>query len=126
MQIYDIEKCFDKLWLHEVINCLYESGLRNEKLPLLFMENNNAQVVVKTNGELSTRINIKDSIMQGSIWGSICCVVLMDKLGKYVYNNPETLFYYKNMVGTPPLQVVYKISTVSYTKAVIRLSSEMT
>ena len=44
-QVYDIEKCFDALWLHEVINCLYEAGLQNDKLPLLFMENNNAQVV---------------------------------------------------------------------------------
>ena len=92
LQIYDIEKCFDKLWLHEVINCLYESGLRNDKLPLLFLENNNAQVAVKINGELSSRTNIKDIIMQGSVWGSICCVVLMEKLGKYAYNNPETLF----------------------------------
>ena len=38
-QIYDIEKCFDKLWLQEVINCLYKIGLRNDKLPLLFLEN---------------------------------------------------------------------------------------
>ena len=26
-QVYDIEKCFDSLWLHEVINSLYEAGL---------------------------------------------------------------------------------------------------
>ena len=48
-QIYDIEKCFDKLWLHEVINCLYAAGLKNDKLPLSFLENVNAQVAVKTN-----------------------------------------------------------------------------
>ena len=106
LQIYDIEKCFDKLWLHEVINRLYESGLRNDKLPLVFLENNNAQVAVKINGKLSSRTNINYIIMQGSVWGSICCVVLMEKLGKYAYNNPETLFYYKNLVGTPPLQMV--------------------
>ena len=81
-QIYDIEKCFDKLWLHEVINCLYEAGLRNDKLPLLFYENLNAQVAVKANERLSTRVNIKEIIMQGSVWGSICCVVLMENLGK--------------------------------------------
>ena len=105
-QIYDIEKCFDKLWLHEVINCLYDAGLRNDKLPLLFLENANAQVAIKSNGKLSTRVNIKELIMQGSIWGSICCVVLMDKLGKIAYNNPDLLYYYKNLVGTPPLQMV--------------------
>ena len=36
-QVYDIEKCFDTLWLHEVINCLFEAGLNNDKLPLLFL-----------------------------------------------------------------------------------------
>ena len=75
LQIYDIEKCFDSLWLHEVINCLFEAGLRNDKLPLLFLENANAQIAVKGNGLLSKRINIKNIIMQGSVWGSICCVV---------------------------------------------------
>ena len=111
-QIYDIEKCFDKLWLHEVINCLYEAGLQNDKLPLLFLENVNAQVAVKSNGEISKRVNIKEIIMQGSVWGSICCVVLMDKLGKLAYKNPEMLFYYKNLVGTPPLQMVDNIMSI--------------
>ena len=52
VQIYDIEKCFDSLWLQEVINCLFDAGLRNDKLPLLFLENNNAQIAVKGNGVL--------------------------------------------------------------------------
>ena len=50
--------------------------------------------------------------MQGSVWGSICCVVLMDKLGKFAYNNPEMLYYYKNIVGTPPLQMVDNIMAI--------------
>ena len=97
---------FDALWLHEVVNCLYEAGLNNDKLPLLFLENNNAQIAVKTNKGLSHRINIKDIIMQGSVWGSLCCVVLMEKLGKMAYNRPDLLYYYKGVVGTPPLQMV--------------------
>ena len=105
-QIYDIEKCFDNLWLHEVINCLYQAGLNNDKLPLLFLENNTAQVAVKTSGGISTRVNIYDIIMQGSVWGSICCVVLMDRLGQIAYEIPDLLYYYKGLVATPPLQMV--------------------
>ena len=93
-QVFDIEKCFDALWLHEVINCLYEAGLTNNKLPLLFMENKNAQVAVKSNGGLSHRVNIRNIIMQGSVWGS---VVLMDKLG--INNTPELMYYYKGFVA---------------------------
>ena len=105
-QVYDIEKCFDSLWLHEVINCLYDAGLQNDKLPLLFMENKNARVAIKTNERILKRVSIKDLIMQGSIWGSLCCVALMDKLGKMVCNKPELLYMYKGVVETPPLQMV--------------------
>ena len=91
-QVFDIEKCFDSLWLHEVINCLYEAGFRNDKLPLLFLENNNAKVAIKSKEGLSSRVSIQHIIMQGSVWGSLCCVVLMDKLGKLAYNNPDLLY----------------------------------
>ena len=105
-QVYDVEKCFDSLWLHEVINCLYEAGVQNDKLPLLFIENNIAQVAVKTSGGMSNRELIRNIIMQGSVWGSLCCVVLMEKLGQQIYNNPDLLYYYKGLVPTPPLQMV--------------------
>ena len=29
-QVYDVEKCFDALWLHEVVNCLY--GQNTERI----------------------------------------------------------------------------------------------
>ena len=32
--------------------------------------------------------------------------VLMEKLGKIAYSNPDLLYFYKNLVGTPPLQMV--------------------
>ena len=89
IQVYDVEKCFDSLWLKEVIASIYEAGLQNDKLPLLFLENRNAQVAVKTCGGISEQASISEIIMQGSVWGSICCVALMDRLGKYVYEHKE-------------------------------------
>ena len=70
------------------------------------MENKSAKVAVKTPGGLSKRIRLKNIIMQGSVWGSICCVVLMDKLGQLAYSNPDLLYYYRGLVATPPLQMV--------------------
>ena len=46
------------------------------------------------------------------MWGSLCCVVLMDKLGKLAYSNPDLLYYYKGVVGTPPLQMVDDIMDI--------------
>ena len=105
-QVYDVEKCFDSLWLHEVINSLYEAGLKNDKLPLLFLENTVAKVAVKTSGGMSKRESIFNIIMQGSVFGSLGCVVLMNKLGEQLYSNPDMLYYYKGLVPTPPLQMV--------------------
>ena len=43
-QVYDVEKGFDTLWLYEIINCLYNAGFKNDKLPLLYLMNQNAKL----------------------------------------------------------------------------------
>ena len=50
--------------------------------------------------------------MQDSVWGSLCCVALLDKLTKHVYANKELLYYYKGLVGCPPLQMVDDVLAV--------------
>ena len=37
--VYDVKKCHDTLWLHECINHLWEAGIKDDKLVLLFLEN---------------------------------------------------------------------------------------
>ena len=39
IQVMDAIKCFDKLWLQACINSLYEAGLTNDQLNLLYIEN---------------------------------------------------------------------------------------
>ena len=73
VQVYDVEKCFDTLWLQECINDLYEAGLNNDKLPLLFLENQNAKVAVKTVQGISRRENSNNIVMQG-LCGAVCFV----------------------------------------------------
>ena len=69
ISVTDVEKCFDKLWLQSTINALYEAGLTCKTLNLLYIENKNAQIAVKVNGNLTRRIKIQDVVMQGSVWG---------------------------------------------------------
>ena len=80
--------------------------------PLLFLEHLNAQVAVKTSSGMSSRVNIRQLIMQGYVWGSLCCAILMDKLGKLVYSKPELLNYYKGVVEVPTLQMVDDILAI--------------
>ena len=35
LQVMDVEKCFDKLWLESCINALYENGIQSDLLNLL-------------------------------------------------------------------------------------------
>ena len=79
---YDVDKCFDALWTHECINNLFESGLKNDKLTLLFTLNQSAQVAVKTAHEMTKIVSISKIIMQGTVWASLFCAVTMDKLAK--------------------------------------------
>ena len=63
IQVYDVETCFDSLWLQDCINDMYEAGLQNDKLSLLYLENLNAKVAVKTAKGTSRRIDIQHIIM---------------------------------------------------------------
>ena len=112
IQVFDIEKCFDALWMQECINDLFDSGFQNDKLSLLFLENQNAQIAIKTPQGVSKRKSIKNIIMQGTVWGSLFCTATMDKLGKKVYENKELLYKYKEKVEIPTLGMVDDILSI--------------
>ena len=82
ISVTDVKKCFDKLWLQSTINALYEAGLTNHTLNILYAENKNADIAIKINGKLTKRVPVKDVVMQGSVWGSMKCTTTMDKLHK--------------------------------------------
>ena len=114
---YDVDKCFDALWTHECINDLFESGLKNEKLTLLFKMNQSAQVAIKTAHGMTKRVSISNIIMQGTVWASLFCAATMDKLAKLAYKNKELLYMYKGKVSVPPLLMVDDILTVQKCRA---------
>ena len=110
--IYDAEKCFDKLWAQEYFNDVIEHGFKNNKLPLLYAANVNAQVAVKNRTGITKRMTMNEIIMQGTVWGSLFCTVSIDQLGKKAYEMPDILYKY-NGVDIPPLGMVDDIITVT-------------
>ena len=44
IQVFDVEKYFDALWLQECINELYDKRFANDKLYLIYLENVSASV----------------------------------------------------------------------------------
>ena len=51
--IYDYRLCFDSMWQEEVINDLFEAGVQDDKLALLYEINKTNRVAVKTVDGLS-------------------------------------------------------------------------
>ena len=111
--VYDIHKCFDSLWLKECINDLYDSGLRNDKLNLICLSNQAANIALKTTSGITDSFSIEEMIMQGTVWSGLMCTSTMDKLCKTIYKEKEMLFKYRGIVEVPPLEMVDDVVTVS-------------
>ena len=82
VQVTDVKTCFDKLWLENCANALFENGLKNDMLNLLYLENRNAQIAVKFNNQVSRRINVTNVEIQGSVRSSLKCTSVMDSIRK--------------------------------------------
>lgn len=101
IDVYDVHKCFDSMWLSESINNLYEAGMRNDKLCLLHISNKNAKAVIKTSSGNTEKISISDKVMQGRVWGGLMCTSTMDKLCKLVYKDKNLVYKYRGIVEVP-------------------------
>ena len=114
--IYDIEKCFDALWLEDCLNDLYDTLPEEEhddKLALVYEANKDNLVAVKTAVGLTERVNIKNIVTQGGTFGPIECANSIDKLGQKCYNEGKNLFVYKKIVRVLPLSMVDDPLTIS-------------
>ena len=106
IQIFDVEKCFDALWVQECINDLYESGFDNDKLPILYLENKNAKIAIKNAQGKTRREIIHNVIMQGTVWASLCCTATMDKISQMIYKEDDLIYKYKGEVDVTCLGMV--------------------
>ena len=103
--IRDVETCFDKLDLKECIMDLYDAGIDNDKLNLLYLENKNCQVSIKVNQSSTKRINLSDIVLQGTLWAGLMCTTQMDKFAKDAYKSGDT-YSYKQKVEVAALEMV--------------------
>ena len=106
IELFDISKCFDSLWLKECLNDLYEAGITNSNLNLIYEGNRQCFLAVNTPRGQTKRIEINEIVMQGSVWGPLCCTTTMDKIGQQAYKTGAPLYMYKGMVSVPSLGMV--------------------
>ena len=79
IQIYDIVKCFNGLWLEDCLNDVFDfvpQAKRDDK------GNTRNMVAVKTAVGMTDRIDIPSIVQQGGTWGPGLCANNVDTLGK--------------------------------------------
>ena len=84
LHIFDYKQCFNSLWLQECMNDIYQGGIQNDKLALLYDVNTQVNVAVKTPVGKTNRGIITDAIIQGDVFGPMlcACVKQVDEIGK--------------------------------------------
>ena len=101
------------MWLKECINDLYDSGLRNDKLNLIYHANEIERIAIKTSSETTESFSIEDVVMQGTVWSGLMCTAAMEKLCKIINKNQDMVYKYRGIVEVPPLEMVDDVVTAS-------------
>ena len=104
--ILDYKQCFDGMWLEDCLNDLYEAGVQNPNLALIYEANRKNKVAIKTPSGVTERVIIEEIVMQGEVMAPLECSVSVDTFGKECQQEEKYLFYYRDMIGVPSLSMV--------------------
>ena len=98
LQIYDYSQMFDSINLKEALNDIFDYGLDDDNLPLVFKANDEVHMAIKTLGGLTERQTITNSVLQGDTFGSLLASVQVDSIAKDVEKAGVGLKYKDEMV----------------------------
>ena len=87
LTFYDIEKCFDSLWLEDCINSLWENGVKDDILSLIYYLNEKANVVVKTPFGDTDPLSFMNIVKQRTVLGPVLNNVSLDRVCKESYSH---------------------------------------
>ena len=116
IQIYDLEKAFDGLWLIDTLNDIFETlpaGQRNDELALLYETNRDTQMAIKTAVGMTKRVGVPDIVQQGGTWGSLLCANSIDTIGKKCRDRNTHCYYYKNKARILPLGFIDDLNGIA-------------
>ena len=73
---------FDSINLEEAISDIYDAGLNNDTLGLIFKSNYEVSMAVKTPHGITDRQTVRNTVLQGDKFGSLLASVQVDKIGQ--------------------------------------------
>ena len=86
---------FDSIDLKEAISDIFDVGVKDHNLVLLYKANSEIFMAIKTQNGLTERQVLREIVLQGDTWGSLLASVQVDNIGKdcvdaglgYMYKN---------------------------------------
>ena len=111
----DYQSCFDCLWQYEILNKLFDAGIQNYKLVLLYDVNKTNNISIRTPIGKSKRQTAEKIICQGDSWWSIECSLSIDEFGKDSLKQEMEPYKYKGRVPIPVLGMVDDLLAISET-----------
>ena len=115
INIYDLIKAFDVLWLADSMNDLWDilpARARDDKLGLIYETSRTNLVAVNTAVGQTERTNIPEITAQGGTWGPMLCSNSIDTVGKYAIENNQS-YMYKNLARIIPLAMVDDLLSIT-------------
>ena len=96
-QFYDYAQMFDSINLKEAISDMFDAGLDDENLALIYKSNKEINMAVKTAHGLSERETVKNLVLQGDKFGSLMASVQVDKIGQESMKRGYHYLYKKSL-----------------------------
>ena len=84
LQIYDYKQMFDAIHLEQAVSDIFNYGMDDDNLVLLYQANKEINMAVNTPNGLSERQTLENVVLQGDTWGSLMASVQVDSIGKEV------------------------------------------
>ena len=108
IQIYDLVKAFDVLWLDDCMNDVWDTlphHARDDRLGLVYQMSRRNMVAINTAVGQTERVNIPEITAQGGTWGPLLCSNSIDTVGKFSEQSGQ-FYLYKNIARVIPLAMV--------------------
>ena len=105
LQIYDYRQMFDAIGLEEALSDIFDAGVKDDNLSLIYDANKEINMAVNTPNGLTERQVLKNVVLQGDTWGSILASVQVDSIGKDVEQSGYG-YNYQDMLPVPLLALV--------------------
>ena len=97
MQIYDYSQMYDSMHLKSAVCDLFEYGIQDDTLSLLYHANKTVKMAVKTPYGLTVWQTLKNVVLQGDTWGPSMASVQVDSIGQKCMEAGNYYLYKKQL-----------------------------